>query len=192
MPGAEFYVDRAIERGLADGSTKRVVGYFVPVLFVAGGNPKSVRTLADLQQPGLRVGLGDERSCAVGRATLEILKKNSIAYSAVEPNVVYKSGTVEELVEAVGLGSVDVAVVWDANARLYAAHGETVPIPAEQNVISAIPIVMLNSSRHAEESRRFIEFACSAQARRILDKLGYTTTWQGVEGAASDKEETDR
>ena len=192
MPGAELYVDRAIEKGLADGSTRRIVAYFVPVLFVAKGNPRNVRTLADLRQPGLRVGLGDERSCAVGQVTLEILKKNAIAYSAVEPNVVYKSGTVDELAEAVRLGSVDAVIVWNASARLYAAHGEAIPIPLDQNVISSIPIVVLKSSQHADESRRFVEFACSAQARQILDKLGYTTSLPGVEGAASDKEKTDR
>ena len=67
MPGAKFYVDRAVETGLADPSTERIVAYFVPVIFVRKGNPLGIRSVRDLTRGGLRVGLGDERACAVGR-----------------------------------------------------------------------------------------------------------------------------
>ena len=185
MPGAELYVDTAIEKGLAAADTKRIVAYFVPVIFVAKGNPKGVCTLRDLGKDGLRVGLGDERACAVGRATLKILEKNGVPVLALEPNIVYKSGTVNELAAAVQLGSVDAVVVWDANARHFAAHGETVPIPPEQNVVVSIPIVMLCSARHPALARRFIEFICSPTGRTILDQRGYTTSLPESEGKAA-------
>ncbi|MEA3366656.1 MAG: substrate-binding domain-containing protein, partial [Planctomycetota bacterium] len=146
MPGAEFYVDKAIEKGWAVPQTKRIVAYFVPVIFVRKGNPKGVYSLRDLSQEGLRVGFGDERACAVGEKTLDILEKNGIPLSEVQPNVIYKSGTVNELAVAIQMGSVDAVILWDANARQFARYGQIVSIPLGKNIPVWIPIVRLACS----------------------------------------------
>ncbi len=174
MPGAEFYVDLAIETGLADSSTKRVVAYFVPVIFVQKGNPKNIRSLTDLEQDGLRIGLGDERSCAVGKLTLKIFEKNNLDYNEIKRNVVYKSGTVNELGLAIQLGNVDAVILWDANARHFAKSGTVIPIPPEDNIVSVIPVVVLKTSQYPEEARMFIDFVTSQEGKKILREKGYT------------------
>ena len=176
MPGAEMYVDKAIELGLARAETKRVAGFFVPVLFVQKGNPKGIVSLNDLTRDGVRVGLGDERSAAVGQTALEILRKNGIAWEEVRRNVVYRSGTVNELGVAVQMGTVDAAILWDANARQFAGHGEMIPIPGRQNVVSTIPIVVLDASGRPAEARGFTEFVTSEEGRRILASHGFTVS----------------
>jgi len=174
MPGDELYVDLAIAKKLADPATRRTVAFFIPVIFVARGNPKGIGSLENLKAPGLRIGLGDERACAVGQTTVELLARNGIPPSAIEPNVVFKRGTVNELAAAVQIGSVDAAIVWDATARQAARHGEIVPIPPDRNVISTVPIAVLNCSRLKEEARRFVEFAASEEGRRLVGAAGYT------------------
>ena len=173
MPGAALYVDKAIEEGVAYAETRRIVAYFVPVIFVQKGNPKGIHSLGDFRRKGIRLGFGDERSCAVGRKTLKILAKNGIACSEVKKNVVYKSGTVNELGLAIQMGNVDAVILWDANARHFAESGEVIPIPLEKNVLSAIPIVLLRSSRHPGEAQRLIDFVASEEGRKILVKQGY-------------------
>ncbi len=111
MPGAEFYIDTVLEKGLAFEDTKRAVAYFVPVIFVQKGNPKSITSLQDFKKEGLRIGFGDERSCAVGEKILKILEKNKMPYSELEKNVVCKSGTVNELGVAIQLRNVDAVVL---------------------------------------------------------------------------------
>ncbi|MBN1674767.1 MAG: molybdate ABC transporter substrate-binding protein [Kiritimatiellae bacterium] len=174
MPGAELYVDRAVEEGLAVADTKRVVACLIPVIFVGKGNPKAIQTVADLGKQGVRVGLGDERACAIGRRSLKILEKNGIAYSAIERNVVYKSGTVNELALAVQMGNVDAVIVWDANARQFAEHGESIRIAPDRNIPSSIPIVVLKASEHPAEARTFVAFVTSAEGKAILRGHGYT------------------
>ncbi|MDK1031815.1 MAG: substrate-binding domain-containing protein, partial [Planctomycetia bacterium] len=176
MPGAQLYVDKAVEKGLADAKSKRTVAYFVPVILVQKGNPKNIRSLRDMLRKGLRIGLGDERSCAIGKRTLEILARNNIEYSALAPNVVYKSATVNELGVAIQLRSVDAVIVWDANARHIARDGDIVPIPPAKNVLSEIPIVLLNSSLHPKEALEFITFVASDEGKKILGERGYTVT----------------
>lgn len=186
MPGAELYVDIAVDKGLADAATKRIVMYFVPVIFVRKGNPKGIGSVKDLTREGLRLGLGDERSCAIGRKTLKILEKNAVPWAEIEPNVVYMSGTVNELPLAIELGNVDAVIAWDANARHFAAVGTVVPIPLERNSISAVPIAVLKSSKHPAEAKRFIEFVMSDSGRNIIRERGYTLSL-GPEAAGEDE-----
>lgn len=174
MPGAELYVDLAIEKGLAEAETKRVAAYFVPVIFVQKGNPKNVRDLTDLARPGLRVGLGDERACAIGRASLLLLEKNRIKRHAVIGNVVLRSGTVVELALHVRLGQLDATIVWDANARQFADHGHAVAIPPARNLPSVIPIVRLKASQNPKAAEDFIRFVTSPEGKAILRREGYT------------------
>jgi molybdate transport system substrate-binding protein len=180
MPGAELYVDVAVEKGLAEKATKRTVAFFIPVIFVQKGNPKGIRSLYDFKRKGLRLGFGDERACAVGRKTLKILKKAGISYDELRENVVYKSGTVNELGTAIQMKNVDAVILWDANARQFAAYGDVVPIPPDLNDISTVPIVRLKSSRLSEEAARFIEFITSKEGKAILTEHGYTTSLEPV------------
>ncbi len=177
MPGAEFYVEKAIEKGLIERETVRTVAYFIPVLFVQKGNPKSILTLADLKKSGIRVGIGDERSAAVGQVTLNILKKNGIAFEDVARNVVYKSGSVDELGVAIQMKTVDVVVLWDVNARYFKQHGEIIQIPPEQNVPALIPVAILKSARYPQEAKEFIEFVISPDAKQILVDHGFTISY---------------
>ena len=176
MPGAEFYVDIAEEKGWAEKATKRTVAFFIPVIFVQKGNPKNIRSLDDLKREDLRLGFGDERACAVGRKTLKILKKAGISHDDLGENVVYKSGTVNELGTAVQTKSVDAVILWDANARQFAAYGDAVAIPPGLNDVSTVPIVRLKSSRHPKEAMRFIEFITSEKGRAVLTRRGYTVS----------------
>ena len=174
MPGAALYVDKAIAKNLAHKETRETVAYFVPVIFVQKGNPKEIHSLADLLKKGVRVGLGDERSCAVGKKTLKILEKNKIPYEDLAGNVVYKSGTVNELALAVQLKNVDAVICWDTNARHFLEHGDMVDIPYDKNIPSTIPIVLLECSKHKEAAKAFIDFITSDRGKRILTEQEYT------------------
>lgn len=173
MPGAEFYVEQAIAGGLAERATHRTVAHFIPVIFVQKGNPRHISSLDDLMQPGLRVGFGDERAAAIGKTTQAILRKNGIAPGAMDRNVVFRSGTVNELGVAVRLGSVDAVIVWDTEARHFADAGTAVPIPPERNVPAAISIVRLKASDSPRDALSFITFVASPEGRQILAGQGY-------------------
>ncbi|MFW6221933.1 MAG: molybdate ABC transporter substrate-binding protein [Fibrobacterota bacterium] len=175
MPGAEFYAEKAIESGLADGSTRRDVAYFIPVIMVRKGNPHGVKSVLDLKKEGIRIGLGDKRSAAVGINSLTILNNYALPYEAIRENVVYHSGTVNELGAAIELNTVDAVILWDTNARHFSETGDVVKIPREKNAISTVPIVMLTSSKYPKEAKRFIQFVASEKGKNIFHAKGYST-----------------
>lgn len=174
MPGSAFYVERAIELKLAHEDTKQKVAYFVPVIVVQKGNPLGVTSLADLAESTLRLGLGDERAVAVGKQSKKIFDKNRIPGTKVERNVVYRSGTVNELGVALQMKHIDAAIMWDANARQFADALDVIEIPAEQNLVSTIPVAVLTCSLRVDDATRFVEYVTSPVGKQILREYDYT------------------
>ncbi|MEF8788441.1 MAG: molybdate ABC transporter substrate-binding protein, partial [Planctomycetota bacterium] len=181
MPGAEYYVDRAIKKDYADASTKARVAYFIPVILVRNGNPKNVTSLPDFTRDDLKLALGQPKACAIGRRTVKIFDKNSIPYADVKKNVVTNTTTVNELGTAVQMQTVDATIMWDANAKNYTQDGDIVRIPPEQNIPSTIPIVRLSFSDDPDRAQKFIEFLTSPRGQELIREQGYSTSLPGEE-----------
>ncbi len=173
MPGDKHYVDQAAGKGMI--ISQKSVCYFVPTILVRKGNPKKIKGLDDLVRPGIKLGLGNEKACAIGRKSKKIFKKNGIAWADVEKNLKYQSLTVNELGMQIQARSLDAVIVWDAVAKQYAKHGEEVPIPAEKNVISTVDAGVLKFTSDRGAAEKFVEFARSERGRSILKKHGYRT-----------------
>jgi molybdate transport system substrate-binding protein len=155
--------------------SQKSVCYFVPTILVQKGNPKNIGRLQDLLQPGLKLGLGDARTCAIGRTTKEVFAKNNIAREDVEKNLAFQSLTVNELGMQIQAGSLDAVIVWDAIARYYDEHGTEVPIPADQNVISTVDVGVLTFTKNRSLAEEFVEFAVSNRGQDIFAQHGYRT-----------------
>jgi molybdate transport system substrate-binding protein len=173
MPGDARYVAQAEREGLI--ASTRDACYFIPVILVRKGNPKDIQGVSDMARRGLRIGLGNERACAIGRVSSEILRKNGVDLKEVERNVVFRSLTVNELGVHIKMGRLDATLVWDAIAAQYPNEGEIVPIPNEKNVISTVPIAVLASSKQKNEAKVFQDFVVSEEAQAIFAKHHYTT-----------------
>jgi molybdate transport system substrate-binding protein len=171
MPGDNRYVDKAADQGLI--AFRRCVCYFVPTILVGKGNPKQIRGLSDLTRADVRVGLGDPRAAPIGIVSRELFQKNGIPWERVEQAVKFQSATVNELGIQVQTGALDAVIVWDAVAKQYSQHAEEVPIPLEQNIVSAVDMAVLASARHPEVARRFTEFAGSSRGRQVFEQHGY-------------------
>lgn len=172
LPGEEFYVRLARKRGYVLKS--EVIGYFIPVILVRKGNPKGIKSLKDLTKPGVKVGLGNPKACAIGEITEAILRKNNLT-EAIRKNVVLRAVTVPELPNALKLGGIDACIVWDAVANYPWVRPvvEVIPIPPEQNVITANPLAILKFTKNPEAAEKFLRFALT-EGQKILRKHGFT------------------
>jgi molybdate transport system substrate-binding protein len=173
MPGELFYLEQVQADGLVDSST--MVTYFVPVILVAKGNPKGIRTLEDLARPGVKLALGRVEACQIGRASRDIFAKNHIPADAIARNTGPESVTVNELGLWIKTGAVDATVVWDALGAQYADSAESISIPPEQNIISRVGVGVLTYSTRKDDARRFVEFMTSPAGQAIFEKHHYRT-----------------
>lgn len=172
MPGDRHYVQQAAKEGMIHSSKN--VCYFVPTILVQKGNPKEIQSLEDLLKPGLKLGLGDVKACAIGRKTRQIFAKNNIQWNEVEKNLKFQSQTVNELGMQIQANSLDAVIVWDAIARYYNKYGQEVPIPAKRNVISTVDIGILTFTKNRTLAETFVEFTTSDRGQTIFKKHIYT------------------
>ncbi len=172
MPGDLHYIETAAAEGLIKES--RQATSFVPVIMVGQGNPKNIQSISDLTRDGIRLGLADTRTAAIGRVSRLIFEKNGIPAEAFEKNLVYDSVTVNDLANAIELGHIDATLVWEPVARRMADSG-IVKIPAELNVTVPVPVAILSVSRQPETARRLVDFILSEPSQAVFQRNHYGT-----------------
>jgi len=174
IPGETFYMQQA--KGKKFITKDRIVAGMTTVLIVQKGNPKKIRGLKDLSRPGLRLGMGDWEAVAAGKAAREALTRAGV-FKEVQKNLVMSALNVIELGNAVKLGHLDAAIVWDATAALYKkTEMETISLPDEHRVYSPIPVGVLTFSKHPKEAERFMNFLASDSAAKVFQEYGYSVS----------------
>jgi molybdate transport system substrate-binding protein len=175
MPGEEFYLRQAAERGFIRDyhPGKDLAAYFVTVILTPAGNPKGIRKVADFAKPGVRVGLGDPQACAVGEWHLRIFKQAGI-YEQVKKNAVMNAQCIPEIGNACKLGAIDGSIVWAATAVLYLCDAEIIPMEEKYRGLIPLPVGVLTFSRHPELAGKLKDFILSKEAREIFHKHAYT------------------
>lgn len=171
IPGDRHYIEQAEKEGLI--LCQRPICFFVPAILVQRGNPKKISGLQDLLRPGLRIGLGDPRACAIGRKSKEIFAQNNLAWEEVEKNLSFQSVTVNELGLQIQARALDAVIVWDAIAKYYGEYGDEVSIPPEQNILSTVNLGVLKFTKNRERAEKFLEFASSERGKSVFEKHHY-------------------
>ncbi|MCF8010331.1 MAG: molybdate ABC transporter substrate-binding protein [Clostridiales bacterium] len=169
VPGAKYYFEKAKEDGLVD--YEKNVAYHIPVIGVPEGNPAGIQSLEDLTKDGVKVVLGDESACAIGRLAQKILKDNNIQED-VAKNVVAKAATVNELVVYLTMKQGEASLVWEDNIA-NVEDVEIVEIAEEKNKIKTIPACAAVKSDNKEMARKFVDFVASKEGKQIYEKHGF-------------------
>ncbi len=85
------------------------------VILVKKGNPLGISSLKDLARPGLRVGIGHEKQCAMGWLTQRTFVEGGVQ-TAVMKNVAVQTPTGDMLVNQMRSDSLDAVVAYLSNA----------------------------------------------------------------------------
>ena len=116
MPDAYFACDNEFMNQVQDKFTLRdEIAQNELVILVAKGNPHNIVTLKDLTKPGLRVGIGHEKQCAMGWLTQKTLVEGGIKDEFMK-NVTVQTPTGDMLVNQMQTGSLDAAITYLSNA----------------------------------------------------------------------------
>ncbi len=162
----------------------QTVGYLDLAIIVPKGNPKAISELKDLAQPGLRLGIGDQRYSTSGVIVKEMLGK--LAYGeAIRRNVRMETKGHQQRCSDVIMGALDASIVWQAVAHLFEDKLETIPIPAKHvDAITTatygksdlrntkVTIGIISRAKDKEAARRFYEFA-TTRCQDIFKEYGF-------------------
>ena len=141
------------------------------VIATLKGNPRNVRTLEDLGNDGVRIGLANEQQSALGALTARLLRDQGL-YDRVQKNVVSNTPTADLLVNQLVTGGLDAVVVYEANIAHQRDKTEQYDIPLPGAVALQTFAVSLNS-QHKQLMQRFLESLVSAEGREQYRQCGF-------------------
>lgn len=175
MPGEEFYLLQAQERGFVENYNPEtnIPAYFVTVIITPKGNPANITKIEDFARPGVRVGLGNPKSCAIGIWHEKTFKKAAI-WEDVQKNATLSAKCIPELGNAAQHRAIDATIVWSSTAVLYLRDVDIIPIEQQYRGVIRLPVATLVFARFKEEANQLKNFILSDEARKIFHKHAYS------------------
>ncbi len=138
------------------------------VIVTKPGNPKHVKTLADLATVGTVSLCGVEVPC--GKYATQALQTAGVT---IPESSVTRGVDVKATLGAVTTGDADAAIVYVTDAETAGAAVDSVTIPDAQNVIAVYPIAGIKASRNAATVAAFIAYVESVKGQATLRSFGF-------------------
>jgi molybdenum ABC transporter molybdate-binding protein len=144
------------------------------VILVPRGNPRHVHSLKDLGQPGLKLGVGHEKQCALGVLTKTALLANGL-YGDVMRNVAVQSPTGDLLVNQLRAGSLDAVIAYISNAT--GSQNQLEPIAIDiPCAIAAQPLAAARQSDYPQLTTRLLHALKSQASKERFESAGFKWT----------------
>jgi molybdate transport system substrate-binding protein len=149
---------------------------------VQKGNPRKIKTLADLAQPNLRVGLCNAEQSTLGYMTQGMLKSSALL-EGIRKNVSVEVPTADFLVNQMRAGALDAAIVYRVNYQLQEEHLDYVAINHE-GAKAVQPFAVRGDSQRKQLAGRLLEHMLAHRER--FEDSGFI--WKGGEGSMKSKD----
>jgi molybdate transport system substrate-binding protein len=134
---------------------------------VEKGNPKKIKSLADLQKSGTVVILcADQVPCGKYAA-------QSLSMAGVNITPASKEENAKATLSKVSIGEADASIVYVSDVK--AAKGTTagVKIPDTVNVIATYPMAVVKQTQNQTAAKAWVQFVTSKEGEKTLRKFGF-------------------
>jgi molybdate transport system substrate-binding protein len=134
---------------------------------VEKGNPKKIKSLADLQRSGLVVVLcADQVPCGKYAA-------QSLAMAGVSISPASKEENAKATLSKVSIGEADASIVYVTDVKASKGTASGVKIADKQNVIATYPMGVVKQSQNATAAKAWVQFVESKDGQKTLRKFGF-------------------
>ncbi|MDH6198881.1 molybdate transport system substrate-binding protein [Mycobacterium frederiksbergense] len=159
-------MDKAVAAGLVEGEPVNFATNTLTIA-VAPGNPKGIKSFADLAKPGISVVV-----CAppvpCGGATEKVEKDAGVRLSPVSEET-----SVTDVLGKVTTGQADAGLVYVTDAAAAGDKVTSVPFPEAAQAVNTYPIAVLKPSAHADLAHRFVDLVTGEAGQKALAKAGF-------------------
>ena len=138
------------------------------VIVTKPGNPKGIKTLADLATGGTISLCAITAPC--GRYADQILQGATVTIP--ESNVT-RGQDVKTTLNAVATGDADAALVYVTDAQAAGAKVTAVEILVAQNAVARYPIAVLSASSNSSAAQAFVAYVLGPDAQAVLKQAGF-------------------
>ena len=160
-----------LEKLVASGNvvvTPKVFARNTMAIAVKPGNPKSVRSVADLASLSFIALCGKTVPCGVYASSVLTRAGVVIAESKVTRGI-----DVKATLSAVANGDADAAIVYKTDVLAAKKTVVGIDIPSAQNVKAMYGIAPIRGSKNTASAKAFIDFVLSEQGWQILKSFGF-------------------
>ena len=163
----EDNMNKLVSASLIDG-TPTVFAKNKLEIVTKPGNPKGIKTLADLNQADVVSLCGLTVPC--GKYAAQILQTAGVS---IPETKVTRGVDVKGTLAAVTTGDADVAIVYVTDAKSVGSTVDAVTIPDAQNAIATYPIATIKGSANAATSQAWIDYVMSSKGQATLRSFGF-------------------
>jgi molybdate transport system substrate-binding protein len=137
------------------------------VIAVPKGNPKGIKTLADLTEPDVKVALCAEQ-VPCGAAAKKALDAAGLTITPVT-----QEQDVKAALSKVTLGEVDAALVYRTDAKASANDVDGIEFPESAGAINEYPIIVLKNAANKPGAQAFVDNVLSDKGQAVLTEAGF-------------------
>jgi len=137
------------------------------VIVTAPGDPKQVRSFADLARPDLRVAVC-QASVPCGVATQRIEDDVNVHLNPVSEEPIGAA-----VLAKVSGGEADAGLVYLNDAHKAGASVDTVRFPEAADAVNVYPIVALKKASESVLAQKFVDLVVGATGQRVLSQAGF-------------------
>jgi molybdate transport system substrate-binding protein len=139
------------------------------VIVTAPGDPKQIRSFADLAKPDVRVAVC-QASSACGSAAQRIEDN-----TGVHPNPVSEESVSSGVLGKVTSGEADAGLVYLTDAHKAGDKVTAVKFPESADAVNIYPIVILKHTSQPALAQKFVDLVTGATGQRVLTQAGFAS-----------------
>ncbi len=142
-----------------------------PVIAVAAGNPKGIRTLADVERADVKLALPNPEAASIGKVAKQLL---GARWQSLAQQAVVMKPTVTEIAADVKLGACDAALIWDSTAPQFGL--DVVQVPELSTHAEEASACVLSSALVSAEALKFARYLSAPEkGGAIFQQQGFQT-----------------
>ncbi|OPX07721.1 molybdate ABC transporter substrate-binding protein [Mycobacterium sp. AT1] len=131
------------------------------------GNPKGIKTFADLAKPGTQVVLcAPQVPC--GSATEKVEKATGVALAPVS-----EESAVTDVLGKITSGQADAGLVYVTDAAGAGDKVTSVPFPESSGAVNTYPIALLKDTKNTATAQKFIDLVTGPEGQKVLGAAGF-------------------
>lgn len=134
---------------------------------VAPGNPKDIRTLADVAKPGVKLALC-AKAVPCGSAAAK-----AFASAGIDAKPVTFEQDVTSVLTKVELGEADAGLVYRTDVKAAGAKVDGVDFAEAANAVNTYPIAQVTTGKNPNAGKEFIAFVLSPTGQSVLTAAGF-------------------
>lgn len=133
-----------------------------------------IRSFEDLKKPEIKmIGVGNPATVPAGLYASETLQYFNV-WKELRDKFIFGE-SVRQVLDYIARGEVDAGIVFLTDAKVRPSDVKVIAsAPAGSHRPIVYPIAVIKGTKHEKVAREFISFVGSEQARKVLDKYGFT------------------